>query len=113
MAVENLAGGDHDADLCVGFRPWICRPSFGRTAERYWLMPTELNEWRVGILADDALQLVGELAAALQRGDQSALHRKLRRIAVDRGQCRRGVRSTYSFKRGSGLSERARVTSWL
>ena len=70
-----------------------------------------IERMRVLILADRALQVVGDLPAALQRGHQAALQRQFRGVAVDRGQSR-GLLRMYSLSALAGM-ERARVTSWL
>ena len=72
----------------------------------------ELKECESWILAHEALQLVGELPAALQRGHQAALQRQLRGIAVHGGERRGRVGDVFVRARWRA-SERARVTSWL
>ena len=66
----------------------------------------------VFILAHQAFQLVGHLAAALQRRDQAALQRQFGRIAVHGLRAQPAASAMNSFSAPGG-SERARVTSWL
>ena len=107
MAVEDLAGGDHDADLGIGFG---FQDALGAHRREILCHPDGIERMRVLILAHDALQLVGDLPTALQRGDQAALQRELGGVAVDGGQ-RRGLLAPRTRSRALAGRERARVTS--
>ena len=72
-----------------------------RTADEILAHAYRIERVRVGILAHDALQVLGELAAALQGGDEPTLHRELGSIAVHRGQRRRRFRHVVIERGGS------------
>ncbi len=82
MAVENLAGGDHDADLGVGFG---FQHALGAHRREILIHPDGVEGMRVLVLAHQALQFVGQLAAALQARSPSraaapaSRHRRSRR----------------------------------
>ncbi len=86
MTVEDLARSHHDADPRVGF-------GFERTLRsrggEVLAHADRIERMRVGILAHQALHIVGKLAAALERGHQPALQGELGGIAVHRGERRR------------------------
>jgi hypothetical protein len=97
MAVENVPRGDHDADALVRFR---LEHSLGSGGRQVLAHGDGVERMIVLVLADQALQLIGELAAALQRGDQPALQREFRGVAAHRGERRRGLRHVVGEGRG-------------
>ena len=104
MAVENLAGRDHDADLGVGFG---FQDALGAHRREVLTHSDGIERMGVLILAHQALQLIGDLTAALQRGDQAALQRQLCGVAVHGGQGRGRVGDVL-VQRVGGQGARAR-----